>query len=269
MLDTLPTEVLYKVFSHLQVVDLVRLEGISRHFRDVIGHRAVWSDAYRLTPLARPPGPYTWQTTSHLKSTLIRSARVELSWPPTSQTPLSRKSLGFLPDRLGVWPDPCLLFGRWVLARTETGIICFDVDARIPYECWLLEASSGFTFEHLQCASHTCAVGRYAYALVEEKEDVSDESTAKVFKIELNDDFPPKLIPLIDLPAPQSKQSKFFIGPKTLVISLGYVDGDEYFHPYDGIWVMDITSEKFYRLPSPERKGRYPEGAFTRGQVRG
>ncbi|EIW75610.1 hypothetical protein CONPUDRAFT_169399 [Coniophora puteana RWD-64-598 SS2] len=215
MLDTLPTEVLYKVLSHLEVVDLVHLERLAAN---------------------------------------VSNATIpEIAW--------------FLPGHLGVWPDPCLLFGRWILARTETGVICFDVDARIPYECWLLEVSPGFTFEHLHCASHTCAEGQYAYALVEEKEDVSGDTTVKVFKIELNDDFPPKLIPLIDLPAPQSKQSKLFIGPKTLVISLGYVDGDEYFHPYDGIWVMDIIAEKFYRLQSPERKGGYPEGAFTRSQI--
>ncbi|KAH7926641.1 hypothetical protein BV22DRAFT_338391 [Leucogyrophana mollusca] len=143
MLDTVPFDILYAITSFLDVASIIRLQRVSRSLYQGTQDRSVWTTAYRDSILPRPKGPYNWQSTSYLKETLIRSAKLALQWPsacdrakdttPTASVP-PQGSPALVSHHIEFASDVTrhdIIAGRWLLVWNEREVWCWDIEAQL------------------------------------------------------------------------------------------------------------------------------------------
>ncbi|KAF9225944.1 hypothetical protein BS17DRAFT_815612 [Gyrodon lividus] len=180
-LGQLPVDVLYEVLKSLSVRDIVRLQRVSKRFCEITHERIVWANAYHLTTLPRPSGPHAWQDATSLKCHLIRSAKVEKSWPRRHVAPASvldgagsatshdanadgggAATREYYPTSTRKFTCPIsrpitlkTVAGRWVVICTRTAIWCIDMEA----EEQAGEGEPSWVSLHL-CSTHIMMIWR-------------------------------------------------------------------------------------------------------------
>ncbi|KAH7914531.1 hypothetical protein BJ138DRAFT_1110460 [Hygrophoropsis aurantiaca] len=124
-LDTLPLDILYRIISFTSVLDIVRFQQISKHFRELMQTGTIWRNAYRTTSLPRYPGPFPHQSAAFLRDTLVRSAKVAQNWAPNVPVPTSQRTFEGDKD----YSRPCFFMNRWLMVIDDKhSINCVDLD---------------------------------------------------------------------------------------------------------------------------------------------
>ncbi|KAH7921856.1 hypothetical protein BV22DRAFT_1131907 [Leucogyrophana mollusca] len=275
-LAQLPIDILYNIFPQLELVDLVRLQQVSKLFLQTIQTRTVWFNAYRTSSLPRPPGPYEWQSTTYLRTTLITSAKADRHWPPHagSRVPSARTlripnrwSATEAPDRR--WHDSLrliLLLGRWLVlpvaagSREEENVIsCYDLDAASGRfeELVVYRAPPGVQIFRVRGAAVIAADGPFAFIVFIERSKRG--ATLKAYRIvgmeweDLRSKVTFELVLEIPgIPCSDRGSSDVTISPRALVIvNQGETDYR------NNTWIMDIRTYRLSRLALPDRAAIY------------
>ncbi|KIJ66328.1 hypothetical protein HYDPIDRAFT_186734 [Hydnomerulius pinastri MD-312] len=211
-LETLPLDVLYRIFCFLSVLDVVRLRMVCKSLHHATFARTVWSSLYYSSPLPRPPGPFTTQSTTFLMSTLIRSARVERNWAKGVKVGriLGRNAEDWTESQLAEcvqnapktvsrmllqWKEDevrdhlfGLVRGRWLLFVQRDIVKSCDLDAGAGLSSPVdIYRPSGSAIASLQCVENTTPRGLcVTWALTTEHIGVppSSATVVKIFRIE-------------------------------------------------------------------------------------
>ncbi|KAH7915943.1 hypothetical protein BJ138DRAFT_827979 [Hygrophoropsis aurantiaca] len=222
-LDSIPIEVLWYIISFISVFDIIRLQKVSKFFKDVTEVDIIWRNAYRTTSLPRCPGPFPHQSTETLKNALVQSARLTCNWadPKSAPRPTSRRNI----DSQEGDKQHDLLFGRWLMYidKAQTQVKCVDLDVTNCEDIPVVVYRSTVKIRNFSCLATTTLDGQTsAFAIVLERrhQPVNSSATIKLFKLsgylgpalsfELAESYP------IDW---RSNAMQATIGPRLLVIS--------------------------------------------------
>ncbi|KAH7913348.1 hypothetical protein BJ138DRAFT_1081744 [Hygrophoropsis aurantiaca] len=249
MLDLLPADILYKILVHLPVDDLVRLEQVSKTLHNITQHRAIWSDAYEISTLPRPPGPFAWQSSTQLRSILETSARVDRNWPPHEESRFSVRNIQ-LGDH---WYNTFnLVFGRWLFAATPKTVRLFDLDDKLVQgqKIYSVGDSESATMSSFRCVDIVTPEGRRAFAVCVQRAEIN--FVIKVFTITFEDERPVSFETILEIPTELLTLDRVDISPKGLIIRGPGLVADRHKH----IWIMDIQTYQLYTLSTPPIEGR-------------
>ncbi|KAH7912823.1 hypothetical protein BJ138DRAFT_733934 [Hygrophoropsis aurantiaca] len=126
MFQDLAFDVLCEIIRHLPIKSIISLRRVSKHLHQITHDRSIWDHVYRTSSLARPQGPFVWQTAQMLESILVRSVRLLDNWPPNPNArPLRSRSIAINADHSSFK----LVHDRWLLMKNgTTQILCYDLD---------------------------------------------------------------------------------------------------------------------------------------------
>ncbi|KAH7931409.1 hypothetical protein BV22DRAFT_14626 [Leucogyrophana mollusca] len=253
MLAAMPADVLYKIFIHLEVIDLVRLQQVSSRFLDIIDERNVWSDAYRKSSLPQSRGPFVWQSSAYLRSALITSAKLKRTWPTRSAW------LKKIPTRDIMFTETLrhfqLLLGRWlivVIGDGEKQVCCYDLDSEDEKskKHVIYHVPSGADVAYLGCTDVATTDGQFSFVAFMHRTvyDEENEGTLKVYKLTSETGSPVCFELVLEL-CRGPRWPHIQIAPQVLLI-VGRAAPDNY---HNKTWIMDIRTNRVYKLPPPAK----------------
>ncbi|KAH7925551.1 hypothetical protein BV22DRAFT_428402 [Leucogyrophana mollusca] len=254
MLGRMPIDVVSRIFLQLDVIDLIRVQQVSKLCLEAIQERAVWSAAYRRSSSPRPPGPFSWQSTAYLRTNLVASEKVERNWPPCTTSQLSSRSitLSALDHHFG------LILGRYLMVAGIENVHCYDLDSaegsdhRMQH---VYHTPRGSKIADFECVDVTAADGQFAFAICLEREDGPAAATVKISRIVIQEGMPVVFELVLKIVHAGPKLFGVQISPRALVGKGGSDDQDG----YNKIWVMDIRTYRAYKLSPPQTSVRnYP-----------
>ncbi|EIW83828.1 hypothetical protein CONPUDRAFT_150880 [Coniophora puteana RWD-64-598 SS2] len=76
-LITLPVDILYTIVFHLSSADILTLRQVCMCLSEFTKEHPVWTQAYRASPVIRPPGPSPLQSREEIERSLLKSMRVD------------------------------------------------------------------------------------------------------------------------------------------------------------------------------------------------
>ncbi|KAH7904710.1 hypothetical protein BJ138DRAFT_1183972 [Hygrophoropsis aurantiaca] len=253
-----PVDVLYKIFVHLDVIDLIRLQQVSASLYSVLQDRSVWSDAFRISSLPRSKGPFPWQSASYLKSALITQAKLKQNWPPRPEI-LARIATIVVTFNNNQWVGQFeLVLGRWLIFVLHSEVLkvcCYDIHSQLSsqYQHVIYEVQdTGAQITHLACADVATVDGQFVFVafvqgnMLDANAD-GPEDTLKIYKMTLSARLDAIFELVLDIPyGPQSVHLQ--VTAQALLI-VGRASARDY---YEKTWIMDIQTYRVYRLPPPE-----------------
>ncbi|KAH7927672.1 kinase-like protein [Leucogyrophana mollusca] len=233
--------------------DLVRLQQVSKTFFDITQHRAVWSDAYESSVLPRPPGPFAWQSSSYLRSTLVTSAKVDRNWPPHEASRFSSRDIVLSRTEYRF----SLVFGRWFFAASSSTVRCFDLDSEdgSGQRVHGVQRDDGATIASFWCAGIAVPDGPLAFSACIEATRISTSEVdyvIKVFKLIFLEGSAVKFELVQEIPTGLQNLDYIDLTPQGLIIQARGPVADRHSH----IWVMDIRTYRLYKLSTPPLDGR-------------
>ncbi|KAH7916720.1 hypothetical protein BJ138DRAFT_5822 [Hygrophoropsis aurantiaca] len=120
------------IIDHLPIRNVILLRLVSKYLHQATYDRSIWAHAYRTSSLLRPPGPFAWQTSQILESSLVQTTHLSLNWAPNpNATPVRLHTISI--GEVDLQPFR-LLCGRWLLvpksyfSRGFRQIPCYDLD---------------------------------------------------------------------------------------------------------------------------------------------
>ncbi|KAH7907861.1 hypothetical protein BJ138DRAFT_431214 [Hygrophoropsis aurantiaca] len=271
MLQNLPPEILCKVISQLPIKSIVLLRQVSKHVCRITYDRSIWAHAYRASSLARSDGPLECQTAQTLESILVRSARLELNWPPNPKIkPVRTRILPIQNERAEV----SLLCERWLLVANDSKkIVCYDLDAttmstatgleELPYAPFYDVPEGNINIMLFKCESilPSCTRDRrgagrshpqpLAFLTVllcmdDTRHHMYVRYVKQIYKIIVADNDFPTLCLLHQFEPGFNFSTTLLLGPRLLAIY------DSWGLPKQAI-LMDVETHQLYEIPESER----------------
>ncbi|KAF8838156.1 hypothetical protein BDN67DRAFT_971963 [Paxillus ammoniavirescens] len=136
-----PVEVICKILSFANALDIVRLRTVSKQFCDIVHDPQLWKTLYVNACVLRPPGPFPWQSIEFLERTLVQSEQLSRKWTSGSLKVTARALPSLNPT------DWDLLFGRWLIWTDDTtNLRSHDLDTGAEQVLWQVEDSSTSSF---------------------------------------------------------------------------------------------------------------------------
>ncbi|KAH7904279.1 hypothetical protein BJ138DRAFT_938571 [Hygrophoropsis aurantiaca] len=219
---TLPDEIFCNIIEYLPIRCILLLRRVSKHLNAITYERSIWTYAYRTSSLVRPPGPFAWQTTHTLESSLIQSARMSLNWPPNDNAaPIRSRRIIKISGH-----SRKLVLGRWLFTSHDfVRILCYDLDrtdsSSIEEPCAIL----------YECREKYCQLEDMQYAQSLPGERSGDENhpvgfllvtlynaglyTRTLYSVILADEMTPVLHFVLHIP---SSALQLDIGPRLLAV---------------------------------------------------
>ncbi|KAF8556470.1 hypothetical protein OG21DRAFT_1483087 [Imleria badia] len=119
--NQLPVEILYGIFYHLDIPDILRMRRVSRYLNQVSHNKVVWSDAFRKAEFVRPPGPFLSQSAHDLENTVVSGFRVDRNLRHGGGTAQEERPTIKLREirYTGVEVRICLIFGRFLFIASN------------------------------------------------------------------------------------------------------------------------------------------------------
>ncbi|KAH7909069.1 hypothetical protein BJ138DRAFT_1156126 [Hygrophoropsis aurantiaca] len=234
MLDTLPFDILYRIIHFMPILDMVRLQQVSRFFCELLGARTIWSETYRTTLLPHYPGPFPHQSASFLKQDLVSSAKVAQNWAPNVPVPTEQRTF----QSNEPYDNRRILMTRWLICLHNSRQINYidmdsangEVTPSILYSC---DSEKEITDHHyVWTMSPEGHIQAFAVVLEMSCDDDGphpDDSALKLFKVSGHDGPTLSLELVQSYPIISSRQVGFvlcFIGPRLLAINIVASDVD-------------------------------------------
>ncbi|KAH7903165.1 hypothetical protein BJ138DRAFT_1131470, partial [Hygrophoropsis aurantiaca] len=258
--SAIPADVLYKLFVHLDVIDLIRLQEVSVSLYSILQDRIVWSNAYRISSLPHSKGPFPWQSSSYLKRVIISQAKIKRNWPPRPEIldRIDTRDINFDKDD-GILEGLQFLLGRWlvvVLVSDWTKVCCYDMCSDLAsrkQQHVIYQVPKGAKIFHLTCADVTTFDGQFTFiafvyhSVAGIANGAENEGTLKIYKMTVSASLEPAFELVLDKRyGPQLAHLQ--ITARALLITSRTLPNDY----AEKAWIMDIQSYRVYKLPPPE-----------------
>lgn len=131
-IDELPFDVVYRVISFMDPLDIRRLEEVSRRWREISRNRLIWTAAYRSSDLPVPNVPWDTTPTCELQRLLCKAARIEAACTSGEVKPVLRCSIEECGVDLFQSVMLDLVKGRWLVTGRANYVRCYDLQAPDP-----------------------------------------------------------------------------------------------------------------------------------------
>ncbi|OAX34729.1 hypothetical protein K503DRAFT_868735 [Rhizopogon vinicolor AM-OR11-026] len=257
-IQDLPDEVLFIILEFVDVLDADVLHKVSKLFYRLLHDECYWRTAYRKTRIPRPPGPFEGQPTSYLRETLIRSAKVQLNWPPfvwsphpTSRITFSRVALSAAKLHLSI------IHGRWLITGDSPLMLCYDTCSSNPD--WATSPQIFYqphlTANFFRCFSMTAEDGQELIFAVSDTQVGTVRRKLNLFTITIDPGYGPFIsghVFTLDLRSSYSGVQAVATGPRLLVISAKGLEHE------DPPIILDVkTFQRFQIVSSPLAQGHH------------
>ncbi|KAF8142060.1 hypothetical protein EV363DRAFT_1426031 [Boletus edulis] len=247
-LDQLPLDVLYVIFYHIDIPDILQVRRVSRYLNEATHYRKVWANAYRTAEFVRPPGPFPSQSMQDLEKALITSFRIHQKFchyvGTAHATRQTFKSREFRYN--GRLHDARLVFGQFLVVAFDDEIRCYDLNLDEASGARIIYRPTHGILKSFYCASAIDVEGR-PFACVTLSEGTEEMSRISVYLLNVGEQSELTL----DL-VHQFEYSTFVIdavdlGPRVIAIQ-GVVGQD-----FNADWrliVLDVHTRTQFLLPS-------------------
>ncbi|KAI3618978.1 hypothetical protein WG66_000501 [Moniliophthora roreri] len=257
-LQLLPDDILFKVFSFLSPLEMLRFRQVARRMHALSLERTVWTTAYRVSTLFIPPVAVSSQTVHDLERHLVHASRLDANWNGPNLMIERQRRLACHIAKQGIRGIE-LYRGRYLLLGSRSSFSLFDLDKAHDWDQPIFQmAETGDTYVFCGLGpsrgdTYTC---EEVYIPMLRRQRSTEQDTLIIWKLCPTEEVP--MVEVTSLPVTPSSQIQTWLANSLLVFKFDRSTENQ----SSSAMVYNIATRKRYQFPEPEEGSPWRSRAY-------